>query len=314
MYKIKVAVLIAVVVSFFAGIASADTLNFKNGKEEKGLIVKEFSDRIIFSTVDGKREILLSNIKSIIYDDEERRLLQLGRNQLKREEYVDAYRTFEDVIKIDPDNEEAIERRIHLRNYLENATYSTVGSDVKTDSEYFEGKIPEEPQELIQQRLGIILEKEKNFVYVREVDKLGREYGFKKDDRIISVWGENTVFSEIPEIVRLLVSSREVHLKVERRVSLQLGDRNWFLRTLGGYNVIVGATLKRDKSGLVVRKVISNGAFEKGGIVQGDIIVAMNDLMFGYLPFKNVASLIIRNHGKHVEIIIHRKLMFWGRG
>ena len=56
----------------------SDTVYTKEGKELKGIIVEDYKDRIIFSTIDGQITVLKSDVKELYFDTEEQNLIKLA--------------------------------------------------------------------------------------------------------------------------------------------------------------------------------------------------------------------------------------------
>jgi 23S rRNA G2069 N7-methylase RlmK/C1962 C5-methylase RlmI len=46
----------------------SDTIYTKDGKELKGIIVEDYKDRIVFSTVDGQLTLMKSDVKELYFD------------------------------------------------------------------------------------------------------------------------------------------------------------------------------------------------------------------------------------------------------
>jgi len=71
MDKLKRTIALAVFLILFSSSVFADIVIMKDGKRIKGLILDEFKDRIVVSTVEGEKIIMISDIESAIYSSEE---------------------------------------------------------------------------------------------------------------------------------------------------------------------------------------------------------------------------------------------------
>ena len=97
----------------------SDTVILKNGTRKKGLILDEFDDRIVLSTVEGEKTIMRGEIRSAVYDNEEKALMQKAKNHTKRNQPIKAYYVYKKIVELNPDHKEAREKMENLRNVLE---------------------------------------------------------------------------------------------------------------------------------------------------------------------------------------------------
>ena len=61
-----------------AFIALGDTVYLNDGKEKKGIVVEDYTDRIVLSTYEGEKTLFKKNISKVVYDLTEQNLVKLG--------------------------------------------------------------------------------------------------------------------------------------------------------------------------------------------------------------------------------------------
>ncbi len=304
-------------VAFFLSVElSADTVIRKDGVREKGLILDEYKDRIVFSTVEGERTILKADIRSVVYEDEKRALMQKAKNLLKRRLYVKSYYAYEKVIALDPDSTEAKERLEYLRGYLETKIRNNVIDSIAQKNIRIKNEADRSPVEKVEQDMGIVLASDGRYVYITDiVNKKVKEAEQKLQpgDRVISVWGELTAFMDPEDVAMLFLSPGEIRVGVERRVEPQLltAKRYFFGILRNRYKKIIGANLSFKKDGLRVLKIDPNGPFGQVGIQNDDILWRMNGKNTRYMPMSMVADVCIENQGKQIEVIIRSEVTLW---
>ena len=89
MRLLRLSLLLVLLFSFFYApkCASADSITLADGKEEKGIVVEEYGDRIVISTYEGEKTILKKNIRTMNFDLPEQNLSKLGDNAVAKREY-----------------------------------------------------------------------------------------------------------------------------------------------------------------------------------------------------------------------------------
>lgn len=291
-----------------APFSTADTLLLRDGTEVKGLILNEYKDRIVVSTASGEKYFMKSAIKSASYDSEARELLQKARNEVKRGEYIKAYYSYEKVVELDPKIEEAGERLMFLRKYLENKVRDDIGSGIARGNANISLKDPKGPLEKLQDKLGITLSPGEKYAYISALtDKAGTK-GLKENDRIVSIWGEMTAFMGPEEVAGLLLWLHESRLIIERTVAVDLNSDN---EVQGKYDRVIGAKLGLERKGVVVVDVDNEGPFVKAGIKKGDNILAVDGKDTTYMPMGTLTGMIMEGQGRTAEFVVRRNLTLW---
>lgn len=299
----------------FAATASADTVIMKDKTRIKGLILDEFKDRIVISTAGGERTLMKDNIRSAVYDDEERALIQIGRTQFKKGNYVKAYYTYEKAAEINPDSEEACQKRDFLRNYLETKMRYDVADSVKRNQEIFGGSNGDSFLNAVKRELGLTLVSDGKYVFVEKITPVEAKASrkFRQGDRIVSVWGEMTAYRSPEEVAEMVLRPGQAKVVIERVMfpllaTLRGLDAFW---PFSNYNKIAGADLKLNTKGIVIDRVTPDGSFGKSGIRNGDMLFRIGGENTRYMPMEKAVRKIRDDQGRKLEIVIHREITIW---
>lgn len=309
-------------VLFFAAVLMAhlaclaDTVTLKDDRRIRGLIVDEYKDRIVLSTSSGEKTIFKSDIRYAVYDDEERALLQTGREQFKRMQYIKAYYTYEKALELNPDLEEARQKRDFLRSYVETKTRYDVLDTVRTKNELYGGAAGKTLEVRVREEMGLVLGTDGKHVFIDKM--IGNMSGedpapYKEGDRIISVWGELAAYMSVDEVAEMLLRPGEIRLVVERTVFPKLSTLNPVaaVLTLATYRNIAGAELKLVKKGVVADRVFREGPFSRAGIRVNDLLYRIGGRNTRYMPLGDVIDVIMSHRGRELEAVIHRDITIW---
>ena len=115
----KIPVFMAVFCLLWAASSLADTVMMKDRERVKGVVVEEYSDRVVISTMDGEKELLKSKIDKIVYDFEEQNLTSLADFYQDRGMYKTAYYYYEQALKVNPDYKKAKEGLNYVHTYVQ---------------------------------------------------------------------------------------------------------------------------------------------------------------------------------------------------
>ncbi|MGB2600287.1 MAG: PDZ domain-containing protein [Candidatus Omnitrophota bacterium] len=295
--------------------ALADTVILRNGSRIKGLILDEFKDRIVVSTVDGEKIIMKSDIRSAIYDSEAKALIRKARNHVNRMDYIKAYNTYLKALELDPQLEEAREQLKFLQSYLDVKMKQDIVGSVKDKKEKFQGVSGKIPTEKAVEEFGIVLDPDGKYVCVARA--LNEAAGVvKPGDKIISVWSELAAYMDAEEVADMLLKSEECKLVIERLATPKLSSNGSRLNNVlaNGYEKIIGAKLKLVKKGLIVENVAPGGPFESAGIEKKDMVYRIKGKNTRYMPMRQVIEIIKNNQNKEIEILVRRDVTLWKRG
>ena len=275
----------------------------------------EFKDRIILSTVEGEKTIMKSDIRSAVYDSEVKAIMLKGKNQLKEGQYIKAYLTFEKAVKLDPDNEEARERRQYLRSHLEVKTKKDLIDSIEAKNRRLDNAHGKVPRQRVYDELGLTLVPGEKYVSIEKIANTGPGAdgrGIAPGDSIVAVWGEMTAYMDPDEVAAMLLFSGEARFTLERECAPELSSTKTLLgRLLSRYERTIGAHLELRKGGITVKNVFAGGPFEKAGIKKGDLVRRIAGKNTRYMPFSEVVRIVRENQNKKVEIVIRRDITLW---
>ena len=291
--------------------SSADTVILKNGKKLKGLIITEYKDRVTLSTAEGEKTVMKSSIRSAIYDDEEKALLQKARNHLKRHQYMKAYYTYQKVLELDPELKEAKERVKHLRSFLEKKTREDIVEDLRGKNERLGASVSRSVKEKLAEGLGLVLGEGEKYVFVKEIlDNAlpGIVSSLKVKDRIVSVWGEMAAYMDAREVGQMILLPGEVKMTIERSVRPHLGSS---AALFSRYRSIIGGKVGLKKKGITVMKVKPGGSFDSAGIKKGDILFSVDGRLTRYMPMEEFRNIVRENQNRDIDVSVRREVTFW---
>lgn len=304
------------VLSCVASLAYSDTVILKDGRRVKGLILDEMKDRIVFSTVSGEREIRKSDIRSAIYDTETQLLLQKGRNQIRRGQYIRAYNTFEKVLEIDPDIGEARERLRYLASQVEKINRLDFIGDPAAKNARESGARKKPAIEKVREEIGLTLSLDGKYVKVEELvgkDTPAYNAGLLPGDRIVSIWGDMSAYMDETEVAESLLDGPELKMTIERTMfpvlPAAVKGRIWL--PVPAYKKAAGAGIYLRKKGFVADKVSPGGAFAGAGIMDGDLLYRIAGKNTRYMPLGAVRDVIESGRGGKIEVVIRRDISFW---
>lgn len=316
MDKLKRIIALAVIIILFSSSVFADVVIMKDGQRIKGLILDEFKDRVVVSTVEGEKTIMVSDIRSAIYSSEEKALMQKARNHEKRRQEIEAYYTYEKVLDIDPDLTEAKERRNYLRSYIEIGTRQKIMENMTSGKTAFDSNRKENAASFVAQDIGIALIPGGKYVQVARVTKANVLDRIKPGDKIVAVWSEMTAYMDVGEVSSMMLVPGEVRLEIERTTFPTLSyAKSWIYRLLfSSYKEAIGAGLELYTKGVIVKDIFEGGPFQEAGIANGDLVYRINGKNTRYIPMKRIVETLMADQGKQVEVVVRRNVTLWKKG
>jgi len=295
-----------------------DTLFLKDGRRVKGLILNDYKDRVLISTLNGEEIFMKSDVKGALYDDEYRRLLQQGRNEVKRKDYVNAYYTYAEVLKKEPSNEEARERVDFLYKFLYTSPNREINDVLeRRNVEEGNGDNTDPAVEVIKKTGYSLAQGEKYVVFEKMVDK---DAGFAKKgiirpgDEIVAVWGEMAAYMDVRDVAGIMCGPYDSSIVIQRKIKVKVAkDKGYVGPILAFPRKMLGAELEISERGMQVSLIDRSGPFDAAGICDGDIIQAVDGEDISYMPKKKVIEKIKRSKNADVEFTIRRKINLWGK-
>jgi len=300
----------------------ADTIYLKSGEEEKGIVVENYHDRIVLSTISGEKDIEKKAIKDILYDRREQNLVKLGDFHEQKGNIVKAYEYFKKAYQLNPDYKEAHDKFIHARSVLLRRPEKQLSNDMdrkralfKESGKMYQPSAKKEPSDTKEKKFksmtGLVLISADEMPEVETViggspaDKAGVEKG----DVIFMVWGRLTGYSGLKTIIDTIIDnpSPEIMLSIRRSITIQGPKKG---RTISDADA--GFSMDIEEAGLIVIDVKARSSASKEGLVSGDNIITIDGQSTRYMPLKDARELIDKSLlGGKVELDIIKDLILW---
>ncbi|MBF0217068.1 MAG: PDZ domain-containing protein [Candidatus Omnitrophica bacterium] len=299
----------------------ADTVFLKDGTRIQGVILDEYSDRVLVSTTEGEKSVLKDDIWKASYSDEIRSTLHKARNMVRRGKLTEAYSYYKKVSELDPGNIEADIRIEFLRKNIKNGVHDKVWDNIEMRTSALSGGRYDPAFAVKKERYKFFLSPGEPFVTVNAKVEDAEGIVFQPNrltsgDRIISVWGAKTAYLSVEEIAGLLATNGDNKVVFERDVDVAMGNPLRGLsvfRFSGRYRAITGASLELNNKGVEVMKVDQGGPFSLAGIIPGDIISSVNGESIKYTPIKKVFQRIEAGAGSKTVFSIQRDITIWNK-
>ena len=304
------------IVSFIVSTVSADTVVMKNGERLKGLILDDYKDRVILSTVDGEKILMKSDLKTAIYESEVDALFKQAVNYENQNNHLKAYYAYEKVLEIEPGRDLVRNRMIYLENYLGKQLKNDFYKKLYRNKSESNNADPEGVSRKLFYEVGLSLKADEPYA---KIDLLDRNkvsicnIDFTENDRIVSVWGKKTAYMDVNEVAYMLLEPGEVKLTIEREYFVKIPGNlsltiNPFISKLSR---LIGAKILLKKNGFVVAKIKKNGPFYETGIKNGDRICYIEGKNVRFMPYADIQKLIVDSRGDNTAFVVRRNVSFW---
>ncbi|MDP6686076.1 MAG: PDZ domain-containing protein [Candidatus Omnitrophota bacterium] len=284
----------------------------KDQKKIKGLVVDEYVDRVIFSTVEGEETILRENIEDIEYDTPEQNFMQLGRAYDDKGWYNKASFYYKKALELNPDYEEAREAYLashtkmwreedkRTRQELERKSMTMEWRENKDKDVFSPGKSNEASLLKLKENLGISLAAKDGFFTIDDVVSLSpaEKSGINKGDTLVGIWGKLIRYSSMEEVIGELLGPKysEVRVLIEKEVSISV-DTNGE----DAYKQI-GVILDFEYEGLKIKDITPGHRGDTAGLKKGDFVLDVDGSVTRYLPLDGIIALI--DNAKNKESIV----------
>ncbi len=290
--------IVAMVVALFSlsnpQSAPADTVFFRDGSELKGIVVDNYADRITYSTIDGEREILKSDIHSIKHDEAVDNLINLGDLKFDNRDYISALKYYtmakkispfipglgekiyhtETRIQREPDEEERL--NMELKNEL--MAGGPVDSRGESEADAISG------EEALWDKYGIRLMMNENGRYL--IERIAgrspfKKSGVKRGDGLVAIWSRLCDYLPRHELADLLVKNHGafISITIERNIALPK-------------EATFDAEIALEWEGAVVSKIKDKSSARLAGFRANDNIVQINDTSLRYTKLGEIRKMI----------------------
>lgn len=296
-----------------------DTVVLKNNQRLKGVVVEDYKDRVVLSTMEGEKQIMRNSVRSVIFDLEEQNLASLADFYQDQGAYEKAYYYYDKALKINPRYKKARDGLNYVGTYLRQTGRMQKLDHIKRLEEERRWKqrqrrapAPEvqNREEEIKRSLGIVLENAEESFEIADVvlASPAAKAGIKKGDILLAAWGRAVGYMQPEEVMKKLADPgvMDIQVTIARSFRLKLKDRP------GNYNSLIGTQLGfSEMEGLMVEKVNRDGVADRAGIEEGDIVTEIQGQSTRYMSLKDVERIISSRKGDSLSLKIKRDMAIW---
>ncbi len=283
-----------------------DTIYLNDGSQVKGIIVEEYSDRVVISTEYGEAEMMKGEIKGIDYDLMEQNLLSLGNKYKEAGDYVRAYFYYDKARKLNPQYKEAVDGANYLQGFLFRKEMGRKADEVNRyqDLEDFQqNRFKKEEQSMsnLKQLIGIeIQDTGKNIKVIKVYKGLPADKaGIKKGDYLAAIWGKLTGYMSSEEVAQILSKPENLELKLEIDRKIKVSPR-----------AIKSSQFDLRFEGLCLRNISDRSEAFASGLRNNDLILSIDGASIRYTPLKEAMDSLRSGPG---TLLIRRELTIWRR-
>jgi len=296
-------------------VSFADTVYVKKNGPVKGVVVEEYKDRIVLSTMNGEKQLMRTDIEQLIYDREEQNLVSLAELCQDRGQFIKAYYYYNKALSINPEYKKARKGLNYVGIYVVNSgrkqkldhverlnAGERVAPGVKEDTD-------KEKRERVKDVLGIILSKNLEDIVISEVRPASpaAKGGIKKGDVIMSLWARSVNYMDPEDIMdKLLSPVMDVQMTVKRDYNLNLKKASLKYGNLAG--IKPGYS---EMEGMIVEDVYESSPAEESGIKKDDIISDIAGQDVRYMGIKELDNIINSASGGYIVLTVKRDMVIW---
>ncbi|MFT5207074.1 MAG: tetratricopeptide (TPR) repeat protein [Candidatus Omnitrophota bacterium] len=294
----------------------ADLLVLNSGEEMRGLIVEEYEDAVLVSTVDGELLITRSDISKIDYDDPAYSMLSLGRSYESEKKYGLALSYYEKAYKANPELIEAKKAAVGIRGRFwsdfAEGPLSEVAKQQEVRDAYRANKDLDDATliksksvaKILWTRMGVALAEDTDWIQIGlvKIGSLARKRGLMKGDSLIAIDGKPLRNLNGDVVTKALLEPRysSMTLDVTRKIILdKLKSRK--LKALG-------IKLKQNYTGITITRIMPDSIFDNIGIKKNDMIVEVAGKSTRYLSLRKVIKIIKDKGNDPLSLVIKRSL------
>ncbi|MFH1753504.1 MAG: PDZ domain-containing protein [Candidatus Omnitrophota bacterium] len=298
----KTALFIAVA-AFVCGESCADTLHLKDKESLKGIVIEEYVDRVLFSTVDGEEEIMREDITDIEYDERADNLISLGDDAFDKGHYKTALKYYHMAREENPEITSLKDKIYESEKKISAAPELRKRELMETKNDNLSGYAPPTilkktgRDDTLHRGLGIdVFEKDgRYYVKTLSADSPFAKGGLRRGDALIAVWSKPCDYLSLEDLYDLIDNPDEsmVTVTIQRNLAIP-ADADF------------DAELEMRWEGVFVEHLPTDGSSQKSGIKLKDNIVAIDKEYIRYTPLKDAINSLKQN--KERLVTVRRKI------
>ena len=307
-------------ISFFSVVMcsfelSADTIYLRNDETLKGVVVEEYKDRIVLSTITGEKQIMRNKIEQLIYDREEQNLVRLAEHCQDKGEFIKAYYYYDKALTINPDYKKARKGLNYVGIYVVNSGrkrkldhVERLNAGERERQGRDKGK-NKEKRVNVKDVLGLSLSDENGDVIISSVTvgSPASKGGIKKGDTLLSLWARSVNYMDSEDIMdKLLSPVMDVQMTIKRDYKLNLKSASIKYGNLAG--VKFGYS---EMEGMIVKDIAESSPAEIAGIKKDDVISTIDGRDVRYMGIKEVDQIINSSSDGFIVISVKRDMIIW---
>ncbi|MDD5644693.1 MAG: PDZ domain-containing protein [bacterium] len=289
--------------------SDADVVHLKNGGRQMGIIVDKYADRIVLSIPEGEVEIMIDQVKNIVYDDPESNYMMLASKYEERKDYEKAVTYYNMALELKPNLREAKDAINRINDIIDKKrkVKEELLAKLREKKEQLL-KMREEQESILRQNVGFNIEKEGDDFRITDImpESEAAKAGIQKDDYLVSVWDKATKYMPREEVIKLLSGAEgsKINITVQKEIKPQSEEISWGTRSFKG----IGASLSMETEGLTVISVMQGKPADIAGLKPLDIIISINKEPTRYMPMEEAIKTIANSQGQTIDLLINRRI------
>jgi len=299
----------------WSSVSFADTVYMKKNGHIKGVVVEDYKDRIVLSTMNGEKQLMRTDIEQLIYDREEQNLVSLAELCQDKGQFIKAYYYYNKALSINPEYKKARKGLNYVGIYVVNSGrkqkldhVERLNAGERTSLGINEGA-DKEKRERVKDVLGLTLSKNLENIVISEVRPASpaAKSGIKKGDIITSLWARSVKYMDPEDIMdKLLSPVMDVQITVKRHYNLNLKNASLKYGNLAG--IKPGYS---EMEGMIVEDVYESSPADEIGIKKDDIISEIGGQDVRYMGIKELNNIINSASGGSIILTVKRDMVIW---
>jgi len=308
--------IVSMAVNVCVPVVLADTVELKNNEFLKGVIVEEYKDRVIISTMDGEKQLMRENIEELVYDREEQNLVSLAEVCQDQGAFRKAYYYYNKALEINPEYKKAREGLNYVSMHVVNSDRRQKLAHVERLNEGEQerkgiSRVEEvqDKRKRVRDELGMILMKVQQRSKISNVvlGSPAAKAGIRKGDILLAAWGRAASYMDPEEVLDMLLSATiDVQITVECLYKMNLKAHPKKYGNAAG--IKLGYS---EMEGMIVDEVYEGTPAALAGIKKGDIILEVQGQTVRYMTTGDVVGIINSRKDDILFLLVKRDVIVW---